>query len=125
LDLALANNHAQGTHFLYRNDLPADRAGRALKVQVLDAQGRHTRAGSEVRLFDAASGRLLGARLVDSGGGYCSHGTAPVHFGLQDGVERVHVRVTWMSSSGRQEVDVRDVQPSTVPRRTLIVRAPR
>ncbi|MBI3983390.1 MAG: CRTAC1 family protein [Gemmatimonadetes bacterium] len=125
LDLALANNHARGTHVLYRNDLPPAAASRSLFVQVLDADGRYTRAGSEVRLFDAVSGRLLGARLVDSGGGYCSHGTAPVHFGLQSGVERVHVRATVMTPAGRRDIEMRDVAPDRLLRRTLDVRAPR
>ena len=125
LDLALANNHAQGTHVLHRNDLSTEAAGRSLFVQVLDADGRHTRAGSEVRLFDAATGRVLGARLVDSGGGYCSHGTAPVHFGLQPGVDRVNVRVTLMTRGGRREVETPGVDPARVARRTLEVRAPR
>ncbi|OGU09926.1 MAG: hypothetical protein A2W29_13775 [Gemmatimonadetes bacterium RBG_16_66_8] len=125
LDLALANNNARGTHVLYRNDLPATVAARALAVQVLDADGRHTRAGSEVRLVDAATGRMLGARLVDSGGGYCSHGTTPVHFGLLTGVGRVHVRVTVFGPRGRRDLEVRDVDPARIPRHTLEVRAPR
>jgi hypothetical protein len=125
LDLALANNHAQGRHRLYRNDLPSFAARRSLFIRVLDADGRHTRAGSEVRLFDAATGRALGARLVDSGGGYCSHGAVPVHFGLQAGVERVRVRVTVMTRAGRRDVEIADVAPERLPARRLEIRAPR
>ena len=46
VDLALANNHAEGHHPLYRN--LADPAGeaRALAVHVTDADGRWTRSGA-------------------------------------------------------------------------------
>src|SRR5215217_4836122 len=48
LDLALANNNPGGGHYLFRNLLPRERARRSIQVQVVDAKGRHTRAGSEV-----------------------------------------------------------------------------
>ena len=50
LDLALANNNPSGGHYLFRNLLPADRARRSIQVQVVDKNGHHTRAGSEVRV---------------------------------------------------------------------------
>ncbi|MEJ2204582.1 MAG: VCBS repeat-containing protein [Gemmatimonadota bacterium] len=49
LDLALANNHdPDGTHYIYRTELPAEQAGRSLEVAVLDAEGRWTRPGAVV-----------------------------------------------------------------------------
>jgi hypothetical protein len=121
LDLALANNHAAGVHFLFRYQLPAERAGRALQVLVLDAAGRHSRAGSEVRVFRAGTRELLGTRLVDAGGGYDSQNAAPVHFGLPRR-ERVDVEVTWLSPAGRRTTRVADVDPAAHRGRPLVVR---
>src|SRR5207248_1431599 len=55
LDLALANNNPNGGHYLFKNLLPRDRARRSIQVQVVDAHGRHTRAGSEVRVYAPGS----------------------------------------------------------------------
>ena len=49
---------------------------------VVDSKGNYTRAGSEVRVFAAGKRTVLGGRLVDTGGGYCSQSAIPVHFGL-------------------------------------------
>src|SRR5215468_4135267 len=49
LDLALTNNDARGGHYLFRNLLPAARARWSLAVDVVDARGRHTKPGAEVR----------------------------------------------------------------------------
>lgn len=122
LDLALANNHRSGVHFLFRNQLPADAARRALQVLVLDGAGRHSRAGSEVRVFRAGTRELLGTRLVDAGGGYDSQNAAPVHFGLPR-MERVDVEVTWFSPAGRRTTRVADVDPAALSGRALVVRA--
>jgi hypothetical protein len=72
LDLSLANNNPGGGHYLFRNLLPRDRARRSIQVHVVDEHGRHTRAGSEVRVYAPGTRTVLGARLVDTGGGYCS-----------------------------------------------------
>ena len=79
LDLALANNNPGGGHYLFRNLLPPDRARRSMQVQVVDKNGHYTRAGSEVRVFAAGKRTVLGSRLVDTGGGYCSQSVMPVH----------------------------------------------
>ncbi len=124
LDLALANNHREeGTHPLYRNDLPSDQAARSIQVRLVDAQGRHRFAGAEVRVFDTASGRLLGTRLVDSGGGYCSQGAAPVHVGLPAAVERVDVEVTTLGPEGRRSERTENVDPGAIPGRVLELRS--
>jgi hypothetical protein len=65
-----------------RNVLPADEAPRSLQIRVLDPRGRATLAGAEVRVFEAGSRRLIGARLVDSGSGYDAQSDMPVHVGL-------------------------------------------
>ncbi|MDH5589406.1 MAG: CRTAC1 family protein [Gemmatimonadota bacterium] len=106
LDLAVANNHnPDGTHHLYRNELPADVAARAVQVSVVDGEGRWTRPGAEVRVYGASAGdgpRLLGSRLLDTGGGYCSQGAAPVHFGIPSGIETVDVEVTFLLHGERR-----------------------
>ena len=62
-------------------------------VRVVDAKGRATRAGAEVRVFAAGTTRLIGARLVDSGSGYDAQNDMPVHVGVPSGVSRVDVQV--------------------------------
>jgi hypothetical protein len=123
LDLALANNNPGGGHYLFRNALPADRARRSIQVDVVDLRGRHTRAGSEVRVYEAGTRNVLGGRLVDTGSGYCSQSVIPVHVGLpREGV--VDVEVTSMSNSGRQTTRVAKVDPNALPNRVLVVRTP-
>ena len=123
LDLSIANNHETGgTHHLYRNLLPADVAGRSLQVAATDAEGRSMVPGAEVQLLDHDSGRILGTRLVDSGGGYCSQGAAPAHFGIPPGVERVDVRVTYVAGGRRSTVVREGVFAPDYAGRWLVVR---
>ena len=100
LDFSLANNNPNGTHALYRNLLPPAQAARAIQVQVLDARGRATKAGAEVRVYAAGTRTLLGMGIVDPGGGYCSQNLMPVHVGLGTDA-RVDIEVTTMGRSGR------------------------
>jgi penicillin G amidase len=121
LDLALANNNPGGGHYLFRNKLPPDRARRSIQVQVTDAHGRHTCAGSEVRVYAPGTRKVLGGRLVDTGGGYCSQSIVPVHLGLPvDG--KVDVEVTAMSKTGRKVTRVANVDPNKLPKRVLVVK---
>lgn len=124
LDLLLANNHAAGTHYLFRNSMPAERARRSLAVRVLDAHGRATRAGSEVRVYRSGTRELLGTRLVDTGSGYDSQGVTPVHVatGL---AERVEVEVTYLTPEGRHVTRRRGVEVATHAGRVLEVRPER
>lgn len=119
LDLSLANNNPTGAHPLYRNLLPADRAKRSVRVAVLDARGRATRAGSEVRVYAAGTRTLLGMGLVDSGGGYCSQNVMPVHVGLPSS-GRVDIEVTTLGRDGRKMRRVAGVYPG---RGVITVRA--
>jgi hypothetical protein len=121
LDLTLANNNPKGTHALYRNQLPASPAARSIEVQVLDRQGRATRAGAEVRVFAAGTRTLLGMGLVDSGGGYCSQNVAPVHVGLGK-AETVDIEVTTMAG-GRRTV-TRRTGTEVSPGRIEVIRTP-
>src|SRR2546428_1893565 len=82
LDLSLANNNPNGGHYLFRNTMPATRARRSIQVMVVDEHGHHTRAGSEVRVYAPGTRKVLGGRLVDTGGGYWSQSRMPVHIGF-------------------------------------------
>jgi hypothetical protein len=93
-----------------------------VQVRVVDGEGRHRYAGAEVRIYDAATGRLLGTRVVDAGGGYCSQGAAPVHVGLPPGVDRVDVEVTTLGPAGRSSTRAEGVDPTGLPGRVLEVR---
>lgn len=110
LDLALAANDPAGSHYLFRNDLPADIAGRSIQVLVLDAAGHYTRAGSEVRVYRTGTDELLGLRMVDTGSGYNAQNAKPVHIGLQEW-GRVDVHVTTMSTEGRRVHKFSNIDP--------------
>ena len=122
LDLALANNDAKGGHYLFRNMLPAAAARRSLAVDVVDERGRHTRPGAEVRVYAAATRRLISSGLVDTGGGYCSQNVMPVHVATA-GADRVDVEVTTMSRKGRRVTRLSGVDPLAAAR-PLVVRTP-
>ena len=124
LDLSLANNNPGGGHYLFRNMLPPALARRSIQVLVTDARGHHTRAGSEVRVYAPGTRTVLGGRLVDTGGGYCSQSVMPVHLGLPpgDNLRRVDVEVTAMTKNGRKVTRVAGVDPNTLPRRVLVVK---
>lgn len=113
LDLSLAANDPAGSHYLFRNDLPDDVAGRSIQVLVLDAKGHYTRAGSEVRVYRAGSSELLGLRLVDTGSGYNAQNAKPVHIGLTS-LDRVDVHVTTMSDEGRRTTRFKDIDPRSL-----------
>ncbi|MFC1639828.1 CRTAC1 family protein [Gemmatimonadota bacterium] len=125
LDLALANNNLVGTHFLYRSLLSAADARRSIQVMVLDSTGVYTLPGAEVRVYAAGTRRLLGTRLVDTGGGYCSQNVMPVHVGVPPGINRVTVEVTVLGHDGRSSTTIEGVDPNGLPRRVLIVRLAR
>lgn len=121
LDLALAANDPAGSHYLFRNDLDPSVAGRSIQVLVLDGKGHYTRAGSEVRVYRAGSGELLGTRMVDTGSGYNAQNAMPVHIGLADwGL--VDVLVTTMSGDGRQDTRFPEVDPRELSGKALEVR---
>ncbi|MGH8033720.1 MAG: CRTAC1 family protein, partial [Lysobacterales bacterium] len=110
LDLALTNSDPGGSHYVFRNDLPPADAGRSIQVLVLDTEGHFTRAGSEVRIYEPGTSRLLGLRMVDTGGGYNSQNAMPVHIGLAK-TTLVNVRITTMSPQGPQAWDFMNIDP--------------
>jgi hypothetical protein len=118
LDLSLTGARSDGTHLVLRNMLSAADAGRGLHVKVVDADGRSTRAGAEVRVFAAGTSRLIASRLVDSGSGYDAQSDLPVHVGVPSGVSRVDVQVIVPRLGARVPVWQRGVSPG----RTITVR---
>lgn len=123
IDLSIANNdEAGGTHHLYRNLLPDDVAAHSLQVAATDADGQLMVPGAEVQLLDHDTGAILGTRLMDTGGGYCSQGAAPAHFGIPPGVERVDVRVTFVAGGERSTVVQEGVFPPDYRGGWLILR---
>ena len=122
LDLALTSNETMGSHYLFRNLLPADRARRSLQVLVLDDKGHYTKAGSEVRLYVPGTRKLLGTNIVDTGSGYCSQNAMPVHFGLGSHDGAVDVEVTHLTPTGRQVTRIASVDPRAYQGKYLVVR---
>ncbi|HVE79889.1 MAG TPA: CRTAC1 family protein [Gemmatimonadaceae bacterium] len=121
LDLALTGARPDGTHALLRNELPRDAAQRSILVRVVDERGRATRPGAEVRVYDSATRRLLGTRLVDSGSGYDTQSDAPLHLGLAS-AGPVDVEVTFPAAGRRVTERVRGVRPLERRGRPLVVR---
>jgi hypothetical protein len=119
LDLALTNNDPSGGHYLFRNLLPPAQARQSLAIDVVDAKGRHTKAGSEVRVYAAGTRRLISSGLVDTGGGYCSQNVMPVHLGTGN-AGKVDVEVTTMSARGRRTTKKSGVDPKTASRPLVV-----
>ena len=114
LDLALTGSRTDGMHLIMRNMLPAADASRGLQVRVVDAKGRATRAGAEVRAYAAGTMRVIGSRLVDSGSGYDAQNDMPVHIGVPSGVSRVDVQVIVPMGGKRTAIWQRGVAPGKV-----------
>jgi hypothetical protein len=118
LDLALTG---AGMHYLFQNLLSEDKAPKSFQVMVLDAEGRYTRAGSEVRVYEAGTRKLLGMNLLDTGSGYNSQNAVPVHFGLpKEGP--VDVEITTLTRNGRKTAVVPSVDPTEYVGRWLVVK---
>ena len=118
LDLALTG---AGMHQILENLLSTGTDRRSLQVVVLDAQGRYVYPGSEVRLYDSGTKKLLGMRILDTGSGYNSQNAMPVHFGLAN-EGPVDVEVTTFTVDGRKTALVSSVDPQEYAGRWLVVR---
>ncbi len=105
-DLALSSQN----HYLIRNLLSERKDRHSLQVLLLDAKGRYTRAGSEVRLYAAGTEKLLGTRIVESGSGYCSQNAMPLHFGLGESGS-VDLEITTLTREGRKVARLQNVDP--------------
>ena len=122
LDLALAGSRPEASHPILRNTLPPAVARRSLQVRVVDANGRATMAGAEVRVYAAGTRTLLATRWVDAGSGYDAQSDMPVHVGLTS-MKPVDVEVTTLVAGTRVKTMVRRVSPATYAKRALLVRA--
>jgi hypothetical protein len=118
-DLALTG---QGPHALFASVLPDSVSRRAVKVRVLDARGRATRAGAEVRAYAAGTRTLLGMALVDAGSGYDSQSEAPVLIALPR-AGRIDLEITWPSGSRREVTRRPGIRPDA--RSIVVVRTSR
>jgi hypothetical protein len=124
LDLSVTRGYtSRGGHFLFRNVLPDAAKKRSLEVTVLDANGRWTRFGAEVRLYNAA-GAILGTRQVSTGGGYNSQSAIPLHFGLAR-LEPVTVEARFMSKNGPKKQTIGKVNPASFHGKRLVIREAR
>lgn len=121
LDLALAGAADDGMHQLLRNLLRPEFSWHSLQVRVLDGSGRATRPGSEVRVYQAGTDRLLGSRLVDTGSGYDAQSDLPVHFGLPGG-QPVDVEITILVGAQRRTVTLEGIDPRDFRGGALAVR---
>jgi FG-GAP-like repeat/ASPIC and UnbV len=122
LDLALTGSRPDGMHWVMSNLLAAPSTGRSLQVRVLDARGRATLAGAEVRVYAAGSRKLVAAAgLVDSGSGYDAQNDLPVHVGLPS-LARVDVEVTFPAAGKRLVARAPNVDPRTAKGRLVTVR---
>ena len=99
-----------GGHFVFRNELPVEDHARSLRILVLDAQGRFTKPGAEVRLLNG-SGEIIASRLVSTGGGYNAQSAGSVHFGLRDAFP-VTVEVIFLTAEGRKSQRLDGVYPA-------------
>ena len=106
-DLSLTGQRPDGMHFVLLNqfDMPA----RAIKVSVRDVNGRTTRAGAEVRVYEAGTRRVLATRLVDTGSGYNAQNDAVLTIGLPS-VGAVDVEVSWPAAGRRETMMTRNVR---------------
>ncbi len=121
IDLSVMRGYTdRGGHFLFHNDLPKTVAQRSLHVLVLDAKGRFTKMGAEVRLYDKA-GKILATRQVSTGDGYNSQNAAPVHFGLAS-LSPITVEVSYMSANGRLVQSMQNVNPKKYVGKSLVIR---
>lgn len=97
-DLALTGVGTPPLPLVLRNMLPSSDTHRSIRVRVTDASEKATRAGAEVRVYEAGTRRLIGARLVDTGSSYNAQSDIPLHVGVGSH-ERVDVEVIWPGGS--------------------------
>lgn len=124
LDLSLAGAADDGMHHLLRNLLRPEFSWHSLLVSVTDEAGRATRAGAEVRLYEAGTDRLLGTRLVDTGSGYDAQSELPLHFGLPGG-QPVDVEVTIFAEGERRTGRIEGLEPREQRGRVVVLRVGR
>lgn len=123
LDLSLTGATDSGMHHLLQNRTPHPPESASILVQVIDRQGSSTRAGAEVRVYRAGTRDILGTRILDTGSGYDTQSSLPVHFGLPDGGP-VDIEVVFPGSGERPVTAVKNVDPTRQMGRPLTVILP-
>ena len=123
-DLALIGVRDNGMHLLLRNQLAAADAAHSLSIRVVDANGRATRAGAEVRVYAAGTRRLIATRLVDTGSGYDAQNDIAVQVGLPSAAS-VDVEVTWPAVGKRVVVRRPGISPAALRGKELVVKTER
>jgi len=109
-DLSLTGATDSGMHHILSNQMPQTLEARSILVQVTDGNGFRTRAGAEVRVYEAGTRTLLGTRLLDTGSGYNTQSSLPVHFGLpREGL--VDIEVIFPGGGSRSVTAVKNVDP--------------
>lgn len=121
VDLALTGVQPTGMHYLLRNDGVTNGNARAVRVRVVDANGRATRAGAVLRA--SRNGRPFGAWLVDGGSGYDAQNAIPVHLTL-DSSAPFDLEVAWQSPSGERRVVKQRITPAQWAGRTVTLAVP-
>jgi hypothetical protein len=109
LDLALVEPGGAG-HPLLRNLLRPEFAGHALRVRVVDREGRATRAGAVVRLRVPGSGGVVATGVVDAGSGG-GQSELPVHLAVPGG-QPVVVEVVAPGPGGPDTTSLGPVDPA-------------
>jgi hypothetical protein len=120
LDLSLAGATDTGMHHVLKNMTPYHRDARSLLIRVVDSLGNLTKAGAEVRVYEAGTRTLLGTRLLDTGSGYNTQSSLPVHIGLPTS-GRVDIEVVFPGRGERSVTVVEGVDPDHYMGRPLTV----
>jgi hypothetical protein len=108
LDLSVTDGYGKtGGHFVFRNELDEAARAKSISVLVLDSQGNYNQQGAVVKFFDT-KGKVLGSRIVSTGGGYNAQSARPVYFALPS-LQPVTVEVTFMGSD-KQKVEGIDIK---------------
>ncbi|MFH1762629.1 MAG: CRTAC1 family protein, partial [Gemmatimonadota bacterium] len=110
IDLSLAGATDSGMHHVLSNRTAQTLGSRSILVQVTDGNGRKTRAGAEVRVYQAGTRTLLGTRLLDAGSGYDTQSSLPVHFGLLTGAS-VDIEVIFPGGGNRTVTALKNIDP--------------
>lgn len=120
LDVSLANNHAEGHHPLYRNDMPPVSPAPALHVGLTDEADAWVRAGATITL--RRQDGFVTSRVLDTGGGYASQGVTPVHFTLPAGPPApLDLEITWFEGGEGRSSVVSGVRPEAFVGRWLVL----